>query len=75
MRKRGLEPLRPNGHYPLKVACIPISPLPQNFVLKNIAQKEKKQDKCELFFRFLASTHHFVSYFFPVAGIEYIVLG
>lgn len=28
VRKTGLEPVRPTGHYPLKIACIPISPLP-----------------------------------------------
>ena len=27
--KAGLEPARPLGHYPLKVACLPISPLRQ----------------------------------------------
>ena len=25
--KAGLEPAQPFGHYPLKVACLPISPL------------------------------------------------
>ena len=24
--KAGLEPARPYGHYPLKIACLPISP-------------------------------------------------
>ena len=32
VRKRGLEPLSPYEHYPLKVACLPISPLPQRTV-------------------------------------------
>ena len=27
VRERGLEPPQPFGHYHLKVACIPISPL------------------------------------------------
>ena len=36
VRKRGLEPLRPCEHYPLKVACIPISPLPQKSIQKII---------------------------------------
>ena len=30
LRQRGLEPPRPCGHQPLKLACIPISPLPRN---------------------------------------------
>ncbi len=31
VRKGGFEPPRANAHYPLKVACIPISPLaPKN---------------------------------------------
>jgi hypothetical protein len=29
VRKTGLEPVRQLRHYPLKIACIPISPLPQ----------------------------------------------
>ena len=44
VRKRGLEPLRPNGHYPLKVACIPISPLPQKTEPK-ISEKITKRKR------------------------------
>ncbi len=28
--RTGLEPARPEGHYPLKVACLPIPPPGQN---------------------------------------------
>ncbi len=42
VRKRGLEPLRPYGHYPLKVACLPISPLPQKTEPKILENKTKR---------------------------------
>lgn len=38
MRKGGLEPPRDFSHYHLKVACLPISPLPQKQI-KNIYKK------------------------------------
>ena len=33
VRRMRLELTQPNGHYPLKVACLPISPPPQNKLL------------------------------------------
>lgn len=64
VRKRGLEPLRPHGHYPLKVACIPISPLPQREV-QNYIEKIKNANffKKILFgFRLWPSMHNNILY-------------
>ena len=52
VRKRGLEPLRPCEHYPLKVACIPISPLPQKVNAKNTLMVKKNQYKFTFTLRF-----------------------
>ncbi len=50
MRKGGLEPPRDFSHYHLKVACLPVPPLPHEKVLKIYPKKkiELKRKLCEL---------------------------
>ena len=64
----GFEPTRRNRHYPLKVACLPISPSAHCFILHyslTVALQERRIIEVSLFVNFMINIH-----FVPKTGLE-----